>query len=88
MVVLLIAVKVAGCGFFSVNSTKVNTIPYLSESQMIIFTEWMDRSPQIMEDQVTDKLGSNLQGIPKIKNVLANSMFGMNSVFVRLYQRR
>ena len=50
MVVLLIAAAVAGYGFFSVNSTKVNTIPYLSENQMIIFTKWMDRSPQIMED--------------------------------------
>ena len=88
MVVLLIAIAVAGYGFFSVNSTKVNTIPYLSENQMIIFTKWMDRSPQIMEDQVTDRLGSNLQGISKIKNVCANSMFRMSSVFVRLYQRK
>ena len=39
MVVLLIAVAVAGYGFYSNNNTKVDTIPYLTENQVIIFTE-------------------------------------------------
>ncbi|WP_370590004.1 efflux RND transporter permease subunit [Rufibacter sp. LB8] len=73
---------VAAYGFHSVNNTKVDAIPDLSENQVIIFTEWMGRSPQIMEDQVTYPLVSNLQGIPKIKNIRANSMFGMSFVFV------
>ena len=58
MVVLLIAFAVAGYGFYSVNTTKVDAIPDLSENQVIIFTEWMGRSPQIMEDQVTYPLVS------------------------------
>ena len=82
MVVLLIAAAVTGYGFYSINNTKVDAIPDLSENQVIIFTEWMGRSPQIMEDQVTYPLVSNLQGIPKIKNIRANSMFGMSFVFV------
>ena len=82
MVVLLIAAAVTVYGFYSVNNTKVDAIPDLSENQVIIFTEWMGRSPQIMEDQVTYPLVSNLQGIPKIKNIRANSMFGMSFVFV------
>ncbi len=82
LVVLVIAVAVAAYGFHSVNNTKVDAIPDLSENQVIIFTEWMGRSPQIMEDQVTYPLVSNLQGIPKIKNIRANSMFGMSFVFV------
>jgi len=82
MVVLLITVAVAIYGFYSLNNTKVDAIPDLSENQVIIFTEWMGRSPQIMEDQVTYPLVSNLQGIPKIKNIRANSMFGMSFVFV------
>ena len=82
MVVLLIAAAVAAYGFYSVNNTKVDAIPDLSENQVIIFTEWMGRSPQIMEDQVTYPLVSNLQGIAKIKNIRANSMFGMSFVFV------
>jgi CzcA family heavy metal efflux pump len=82
MVVLLIAAAVTAYGIYSVNSAKVDAIPDLSENQVIIFTEWMGRSPQIMEDQVTYPLVSNLQGIPKIKNIRANSMFGMSFVFV------
>lgn len=82
MVVLLIAAAVTVYGIYSVNNTKVDAIPDLSENQVIIFTEWMGRSPQIMEDQVTYPLVSNLQGIPKIKNIRANSMFGMSFVFV------
>ena len=82
MVVLLIAAAVIAYGFYSVKNTKVDAIPDLSENQVIIFTEWMGRSPQIMEDQVTYPLVSNLQGIPKIKNIRANSMFGMSFVFV------
>jgi Cu(I)/Ag(I) efflux system membrane protein CusA/SilA len=82
MVVLLIAAGVTAYGIYSINNTKVDAIPDLSENQVIIFTEWMGRSPQIMEDQVTYPLVSNLQGIPKIKNIRANSMFGMSFVFV------
>jgi len=82
VIVLLIAAAVTAYGFYSINNTKVDAIPDLSENQVIIFTEWMGRSPQIMEDQVTYPLVSNLQGIPKIKNIRANSMFGMSFVFV------
>ena len=67
---------------YSVNNTKVDAIPDLSKNQVIIFTERMGRSPQIMEDQVTYPLVSNLQGIAKIKNIRANSMFEMSFVFV------
>ncbi len=82
IIVLLIAAAVTAYGIYAVKNTPVDAIPYLSENQVIIFTEWMGRSPQIMEDQVTYPLVSNLQGIPKIKSVRANSMFGMSFVFV------
>lgn len=42
----------------------------------------MGRSPQVMEDQVTYPLVSNLQGIPKIKNIRGTSMFGMSFVYL------
>ena len=42
----------------------------------------MGRGPQIMEDQVTYPLVSNLQGIPKVKNIRGTSMFGMSFVYV------
>ena len=82
IVVLLIAGGVIAYGIYAVKNTPVDAIPDLSENQVIIFTEWMGRNPQIIEDQITYPLVSNLQGIPKIKNIRANSMFGMSFVFV------
>lgn len=69
-------------GIWSVSTTPVDAIPDLSENQVIVYTEWMGRNPQIMEDQVTYPLVSNLQGIPGIKAIRASSMFGMSFVFV------
>lgn len=69
-------------GVYSVINTPVDAIPDLSENQVIIYTEWMGRNPQIVEDQITYPLTSNLQGIPKVKNIRASSMFGMSFVFV------
>lgn len=82
MVVLLIAAGITAYGIYSVKNTAVDAIPDLSENQVIIFTEWMGRNPQIIEDQVTYPLVSNLQGIPKVKNIRGSSMFGMSFVFV------
>jgi CzcA family heavy metal efflux pump len=69
-------------GVLSILETPVDAIPDLSENQVIVFTEWMGRNPQIMEDQVTFPLVSNLQGIPKVKTIRAASMFGMSFIFV------
>ncbi len=80
--VLLIAAGLLGWGAFSVRDTKVDAIPDLSENQVIVFTEWMGRSPQIMEDQVTYPLVTNLQGLPQVKYVRGSSMFGMSFVYV------
>ena len=82
IVVLLVAAGIAVYGIYAVKTTPVDAIPDLSENQVIIFTEWMGRSPQIIEDQVTYPLVSNLQGVPRVKNIRANSMFGMSFVFV------
>ncbi len=82
ILVLLIATGVTLYGVIAVKNTPVDAIPDLSENQVIILTEWMGRNPQIIEDQITYPLVSNLQGIPKVKNIRANSMFGMSFVFV------
>ena len=81
-VVLLIAGGLFVWGYYSVKQNPIDAIPDLSENQVIVFTEWMGRSPQIIEDQVTYPLVSNLQGIPKIKNIRGASMFGMSFVYV------
>lgn len=82
LVVLLAAAGMFAWGIYSVNKNPIDAIPDLSENQVIVFTEWMGRSPQVIEDQVTYPLVSNLQGIPKIKNIRGSSMFGMSFVYV------
>lgn len=82
MVVLLVSACLLGWGIYSVQQNPIDAIPDLSENQVIVFTEWMGRSPQVIEDQVTYPLVSNLQGIPKIKNIRASSMFGMSFVYI------
>ncbi|MFN7117290.1 MAG: efflux RND transporter permease subunit [Saprospiraceae bacterium] len=82
LMVLLLAAGLLGWGIYSVQQNPIDAIPDLSENQVIVFTEWMGRSPQIIEDQVTYPLVSNLQGIPKIKNIRGSSMFGMSFVYI------
>jgi CzcA family heavy metal efflux pump len=82
LMVLLIAACLFAWGFYSVKQNPIDAIPDLSENQVIVFTEWMGRSPQVIEDQITYPLVSNLQGIPKIKNIRGSSMFGMSFVYV------
>ncbi|HPG10770.1 MAG TPA: efflux RND transporter permease subunit [Chitinophagaceae bacterium] len=81
-IVLLLAAGLFTWGIFNIKKNPIDAIPDLSENQVIVFTEWMGRGPQIMEDQVTYPLVSNLQGIPKVKNIRGTSMFGMSFVYV------
>lgn len=80
--VLLVAAGLFAWGIYSVKVNKIDAIPDLSENQVIVFTEWMGRSPQIIEDQVTYPLVTNLQGLPEVKYVRGSSMFGMSFVYV------
>ncbi|HXA00518.1 MAG TPA: efflux RND transporter permease subunit [Cytophagaceae bacterium] len=80
--VLLTAIGFFIWGIQSIQKNPIDAIPDLSENQVIVFTEWMGRSPQIMEDQVTYPLVSNFQGIPKVKNIRGTSMFGMSFVYI------
>jgi CzcA family heavy metal efflux pump len=80
--VLLLSMGLFAFGIYSVKVNKIDAIPDLSENQVIVFTEWMGRSPQIIEDQVTYPLVTNLQGLPQVKYVRGSSMFGMSFVYV------
>lgn len=81
-IVLVLALALLGLGIYNIQRNPVDAIPDLSENEVIVFTEWMGQSPQIMEDQVTYPLVSNLQGVPKVKDIRATSMFGMSFVYV------
>ncbi|CAN5499217.1 efflux RND transporter permease subunit [soil metagenome] len=60
----------------------VDAIPDLGENQQIVFTDWPGRSPQDVEDQITYPLTTALLGLPGVKDVRSNSMFGFSSIFV------
>ncbi len=60
----------------------VDAIPDIGENQQIVFTEWMGRSPQDIEDQITYPLTTALLGLPSVKTVRSYSMFGFSSIYV------
>jgi len=60
----------------------VDAMPNLGENQQIVFTEWPGRSPQDIDDQVTYPLTVELMGLPGVKEVRSQSMFGFSMIFV------
>jgi copper/silver efflux system protein len=69
-------------GVYCLKNIKVDAIPDLSETQVIIFSEWMGRSPDLIEAQITYPLVSTLLSAPQVKVVRGFSMFGMSFVYV------
>jgi Cu(I)/Ag(I) efflux system membrane protein CusA/SilA len=80
--VLALYLALAGWGYWALLKTPVDAIPDLSENQVIVFTDWMGRSPQEVEDQVTYPLVTSLQGLPGVRTVRASSAFGFSMVNV------
>ncbi|MEX1136793.1 MAG: efflux RND transporter permease subunit [Balneolales bacterium] len=64
------------------DAVPVDAIPDLSDNQQIIFTDWPGNSPQDVEDQITYPLSTELLGVPGVRTVRSNSMFGFSSINV------
>ncbi len=79
-VVILLTLVVAVWGVHAVLNTPVDAIPDLSENQVIVFTDWMGRSPQEIEDQITYPLSVNLQGLAGVKAVRSSSEFNFSMI--------
>src|SRR5947208_4695175 len=79
--VFLFTGVVAMLGWYSLSKTKLDAIPDLSDTQVIVYSKW-DRSPDIMEDQVSYPIVSALLGMPKVKDIRAFSDFGYSYVYV------
>lgn len=60
----------------------VDAIPDIGENQQIVFTKWMGRSPQDIEDQITYPLTTSLLGIPGVKSIRSSSIFGFSSIYL------
>jgi Cu(I)/Ag(I) efflux system membrane protein CusA/SilA len=79
--ILLLALVAILLGWRSMRETKLDAIPDLSETQVIVYAKW-DRSPEIMEDQVAYPIASALLGLPKVKDVRAYSDFGYSYIYI------
>ena len=82
IIILMLFALIIAWGIWSVYKTPVDAIPDLSDNQVIVFTDYMGRSPQVVEDQVTYPLAVNLQGLPKVRAVRASSAFGFSMIYV------
>lgn len=80
--VILASIAVGVAGFRALMTMPVDAIPDQSENQVIVFTDWMGRSPQEIEDQVTYPLTTKLQGLAGVKVVRSSSEFNFSMINV------
>ena len=85
--VLLATAAVIVAGIWALLSTPVDAIPDLSDVQVIIMTEWPGQGPQLVEDQVTYPLETEMLKVPHTKIVRGMSQFGLSAVYVVFDER-
>jgi Cu(I)/Ag(I) efflux system membrane protein CusA/SilA len=69
-------------GILPSDPVPVDAIPDIGENQQIVYTEWPGRSPQDIEDQISYPLTTSLLGIPGVKTIRSNSIFGISSIYI------
>ncbi|MFZ0711421.1 MAG: efflux RND transporter permease subunit, partial [Terrimicrobiaceae bacterium] len=69
-------------GIFALQRTPLDAIPDLSDVQVIVYTDWEGRSPDLVEDQITYPISTRFIAAPKVKFVRGESMFGKSFVYV------
>src|SRR5512134_1270743 len=80
--VLLATVFIVGAGVYAVAKTPLDALPDLSDSQVIIYTEYPGQAPQVVEDQVTFPLTTAMLSVPRSRVVRGFSFFGASFVYV------
>ena len=81
LVFILVIFGVAG-GLWALNKTPLDAIPDLSDVQVIVYTDWEGRSPDLVEDQITYPISTRFIAAPKVKFVRGESMFGKSFIYV------
>ncbi len=71
-----------GAGIWAIKQTPLDAIPDLSDAQVIVYTDWEGRSPDLIEDQITYPISTKFIAAPKVKFVRGESMFGKSFVYV------
>jgi len=79
---ILTVAAFAAWGYYSLRQVPLDAIPDLSDSQVIIFTEWPGRSPDLIEDQITYPISSALLAAPNVRFVRGQSFLGLSFVYV------
>jgi copper/silver efflux system protein len=82
LIVIIFFLLVAVWGIWALSRTPVDAIPDLSENQVIVMTDWMGRAPQIVQDQVTYPLTTTFQGLPHVRAVRSQTMFGLSMIYI------
>src|SRR5690348_17981302 len=80
--VLVIAGALTVAGVYAVLNTPIDAIPDLSENQVIVFTDWMGRSPREVEDQVTYPLSLKLEGLAGVRTIRSSSEFNFSMITI------
>jgi Cu/Ag efflux pump CusA len=81
-IVLIVAAGLAVWGIYATVNTPVDAIPDLSENQVIVFSDWMGRSPHEIEDQITYPLSLKLQGLAGVKTIRSASQFNFSMITI------
>ncbi len=82
LLTLMLVVAAAAWGYRSLISAPLDAIPDLSDVQVIVFTEWTGRSPDLVEDQITYPLTTTLLAAPNVRFVRGQSFMGLSFVYV------
>lgn len=80
--IVLLTVLGIGWGIFAIKNIPLDAIPDLSDPQVIVFTEWKGRAPDLIEDQITYPIVSAMVAAPKVTSARGYSMFGLSFVYL------
>ncbi|HVS36147.1 MAG TPA: efflux RND transporter permease subunit, partial [Gemmataceae bacterium] len=78
--VLGVTAALVALAVYAVLHTPMDAVPDVGENQVIVFTDWMGRSPQEIEDQITYPLSLKLQGLAGVKAVRSSSEFNFSMI--------
>lgn len=79
---IILVLFIAAWGFWAMRNTPLDAIPDLSDVQVIVFTQWPGRSPDLVEDQITYPITTTMIAAPNVKFVRGQSFFGLSFVYV------
>ncbi|CAN7211831.1 efflux RND transporter permease subunit [Phyllobacterium sp. LjRoot231] len=82
IIIFFASVMAVGAGIYAIRTLPLDAIPDLSDVQVIVFTDYPGKAPQVVEDQITYPLTTSMLTVPKSKVVRGFSFFGVSFVYV------